>query len=156
MYMEAGRDIRLTDTFYSGNGILKWSGQLRTLADLTLKAARAYPTTLSSFTLNAGGKVTILPADTPIDAPIFSAGGSLTIQAGKGVEQRGFLAAPMGTISLQATGNDARVYLADGSVTTTRGDVSVKYGDFQSALGDNIWGIPDKDHPICNRTFPDS
>ncbi len=142
--LEASKDIRFTDATYSVAGSLIWSGLLRTSGDLTLKAARIYPTTLSRFTVNAGGKVTILPSDEPAGGPVFSAGGSLAIQAGRGIEHRGLLSAPLGAISLQATGPNTRVYLAEGSVTATQGEAAVKYGDIQPTLGDNIWGIIDK------------
>jgi filamentous hemagglutinin family protein len=150
--LSADSDVRLSDTLY-GNA---WSGLLETAGDLTLQAARVYPTTLSSFTIRAGGKVTVLPSGATVDGPIYSAGGSLTIQAAGGIDQEGYLAAPMGSLSLQATGTGlgGRVYLAPGSATTTAGDASVLYGVIQEAqdtvtLGDNIWAIPDKAHPTA-------
>ena len=118
------------------------------------------------------GKVTILPSASPVDGPILSAGGSLSViagslpvgvgqslQPGGGIEQDGYLAAPMGSISLQAATAGARVYLADGSVTTTAGsDAPVVYGIIQLAtdsqtLGDNIWAIPDKANPGATIPF---
>jgi hypothetical protein len=150
--LEAARDLTLTDSSYrhSTTNMTVWSGMVRTAGDLTLKAARIYPTTLSRFIAEAGGKVTILPPKFPIDAPIFSAGGSLTIRAGGGIEHGGVLAAPLGSISLQATGiqgTAGRVFLAEGSVTTTQGDAPVLYGAIQPSLGENIWGIFDKSNP---------
>ncbi len=180
--LEASRDIRVTDALYSVAGRPTWSGYLRTSGDLTLQAARIYPTTLSRFTIEADGrlaggqvvpgKVTILPSGTPPDGSIFSAGGSLTIiagtlpvgagqslQTGGGIEQDGFIAAPLGSISLRATAPGGRVYLAGESVTTTRGsDVPVVYGIIQEAqdtvtLGDNIWAIADKANPAATIPF---
>jgi filamentous hemagglutinin family protein len=151
--LAADRDIRLSDALYGSSA---WSGLLKTSGDLTLQAARIYPTTLSDFTVSAGGKVTILPSGTSVDGPIYSAGGNLTIQAGGGIDQEGALAAPMGSLSLNATGSGlgGRVYLAPGSVTTTRGDASVLYGVIQEAqdlvtLGDNVWAVPDKENPTA-------
>ncbi len=151
--LAAQNDIRFSDTLYSN----AWSGILRMAGDLTLQAARTYPTTLSNFTSKRGRKVTILPSATTVDGPIYSAGGNLTIQAAGGIDQEGYLAAPMGTLSLSATGTGlgGRVYLAPGSVTTTKGDASVLYGVIQEAqdtvtLGDNIWAIPDKAHPTAS------
>ena len=152
--LQALRDIRLTDALYKVGGSHKWSGQLRVPGDLTMEAARIYPTTSSLFTINApNGKVTILPSGVYVADPIYSAGGSLTIRAAQGIEQRGYIAAPMGSIDLEATGANGRVYLADGSTTTTRGEVAVKYGDVQSSLGDNVWGVGDKNHPDVSAPY---
>jgi hypothetical protein len=50
--LEAKKDIRLTDDVYYDNANrLIWKGQLRTPGDLTVQAARIYPTTHSDFTL---------------------------------------------------------------------------------------------------------
>jgi filamentous hemagglutinin family protein len=148
--LAADLDIRLSDFNYGSS----WVGLLGTAGDLTLQAARVYPTTLSLFTVNAGGKVTILPSATTVSGPIYSAGGSLTIQAGGGIDQEGVLAAPMGSLSLAATGTGlgGRVYLAPGSVTTTAGDAAVLYGMIQESydtvtLGDNVWAVPDRANP---------
>jgi filamentous hemagglutinin len=124
--LHADRDMRLTDFKYGG----AWKGLLRTAGDLTLEAARIYPTTQSVFVMETSGKTTILPSGSPTAGPIYSAAGSLTIKAGGGIEHRGYIAAPLGAISLEATGTglSGRVYLADGSVTSTRGDFMVKYG----------------------------
>ena len=134
-------DIRLSDVQYGSN----WSGLLAVSGDLTLQAARIYPTTQSAFIASANGKVTILPSATPVSAlgPIFSAGGSLTVTSnGSGIDQEGYVAAPMGTISMAAP--NGRVYLGSGSTTTTQGDAAVAYGLIQSGnnvgdLGVNAW-----------------
>ncbi len=146
VYLAAARDMTLTAT--PGD---QYVGQLSVPGDLTLQAARIYPTTLSGYTIDAKGKVTVLPSGAAAAGPIYSAAGSLAVASeGAGIDMEGFLAAPLGTISLRATGTGGRVYLADGSVTTTRGsDVPIMYGTIQSAqdsgtLGDNIWAIPDK------------
>jgi filamentous hemagglutinin family protein len=141
--LEAARDMTFTDAQYGGS----YYGQLGTAGYLTLQAARIYPTTLSSFTIDAGGKVTILPSGTAVAGPVYSAGGNLTIiSGGAGIDQEGYLAAPMGGISLQAP--NGRVYLGSGSVTTTNGgSTAVLYGAVEPSLGENVWGIVDKAAP---------
>lgn len=87
-----------------GNGILSVAG------DLTLTAARVYPTTLSSFSIFAynpaggTGKVTIRTSGKPTDVPL-SAGGRLEVYASQ-INHTGFLHAPMGTITLGWDGTD--------------------------------------------------
>ena len=137
--LDAQRDIRLTDRKYNNLAGYFWEGKLTAPGDLLLKADHIYPTTLSSFTLHSDGKVTILRSDTPTGGQIYSAGGSLTIEASS-IEDRGYLAAPMGQIDLEATG---RVYLAENSVITVAGSIPVSYGD----LNDVFWTIPDKLDP---------
>jgi filamentous hemagglutinin family protein len=154
VYLSAAQDITLTEELVSN----KYYGTLAVSGDLTLQAARIYPTTLSSYTINAGGMVTILPSGTTAAGPVYSAGGSLTINAGgAGIDQEGYLAAPMGSISLSAP--NGRVYLGSGSTTTVsggniNGNASLLYGTIQMAtdavtLGDNIWAIPDKANPLA-------
>ena len=154
VYLAAAQDMTFTDEIVSNT----YEGTLVVSGDLTLQAARVYPATLSSYTVNAGGKVTVLPSGTTVAGPVYSAGGSLTIiSKGAGIDQEGYLAAPMGTISLQAP--NGRVYLGRGSTTTVSGgnineNASLLYGIIQMAqdtktLGDNIWAIPDKAHPLA-------
>jgi filamentous hemagglutinin len=144
--LQADHDMTFTDLKYSG----KWKGSMRTAGDLTLEAARVYPTTGSMFTIEttAGtttGKITILPSGGSTAGPRYSAGGSLTIKAAGGIEHRGYITAPLGNISLEATGTDlnGRVYLAEDSVTTTRGDLFVKYGTIDSS-SNYAWTVTDK------------
>ena len=141
--LEALHDMRLSERIYSktGQGTV-WSGALETPGDLTLKAARIYPTTLSDFTIESGGKVTTLRSESAALGPVFSAGGSLIVEANK-IEHRGFLAAPMGEIVLQGVGTDSRVYLAEGSLVSTRAEIPVKYG----TLGEASWTIRDETRP---------
>jgi filamentous hemagglutinin len=138
--LEAQEDIRLFDRLCQLSGQAdRWSGQLQTPGDLTLRATRIYPTTLSNFTIRSGGKVTTLPGTGDTQTPIFSAGGSLAIEAAA-IEHRGFLAAPMGQISLLGTAPDSRIYLAEGSLLTTAGNAQVSYG----ALEGLFWTTTDK------------
>ena len=141
--LEASHDIRLSDRYYIRSGYSPvYEGGLETHGDLTLKAARIYPTTLSDFTIKSKGKVTTLPGGTLPVGPVFSAGGSLTIEANK-IEHRGVLAAPMGEINLYGAGDDSRIYLAEGSLVSTAGEGRVKYG----TLDEIFWTINDKENP---------
>ncbi len=136
------RDIRLLDRSYkTTDGSEYWEGLLAVPADLTLQADRIYTamhfadgaaTDLglapSAFTLRAGGTVTTLPVADPSATPVYSAGGSLTIEAGGNIIHRGLLAAPLGTVTLTATGPDSIVYLADGSSIITGASGAMNYG----------------------------
>lgn len=143
----AVRDIRLSDAPYSG-----WSknyeGQLKLAGNLTLTADHIYPTTDSSFLILASGTVTTgneLRA-TPYDAPIYSAAGSIEIRANN-IDHEGFIAAPMGSITLNASD---RVYAAPGSVLSTHGSNSVLYGYISASN----WQHADKTDP-SNSTITD-
>jgi len=125
-----------------------YSGRLASAGDLTLKADRLYPgmnvETVqdangvtqnvylpSDFTINSGGKVSVLPAD-KASGPVMSAGGSLTINAQGGIDHEGEIDVPLGTITLNAPGSaesGSRVFLAPGSVLSTAGSSTpVAYG----------------------------
>lgn len=139
--LESRYDMTLADSLYTApsTGVSSvWSGALRTAADLTLTAARVYPTTMSDFTITSEGKVSISPSNIDMDASIYSAGGSLLIEA-RDIEHRGYLASPMGSISLHA---DNRVYLGPESVTTNTGDGLVEYGD----MGEIYWTRQNKEN----------
>jgi len=162
--LQAARDITLSQALYENNvvnGIVA-PGQLATTGNLILDAERIYPgnyysfkssNTLypdlySAYTIYADGKVTlqhtIQPDDTAADAPIYSAGGNLTVQGrgGVDVENGVTLAAPLGTITLTAPGQ--RIYLANGGVLTTAGAAEVNYGLIDS---NDIWETEDKANP---------
>ena len=141
--LEARHDIRLTDQYYKPGAMIgEWKGWLKTDGDLTLKAARIYPTTLSDFTIKSKGKVTTLSGGTLPEGQVFFAGGSLTIEANK-IEHQGVLAAPMGEINLYGAGDDSRIYLAEGSLVSIAGEGRVNYG----TLGEIFWTIKDKENP---------
>lgn len=137
----ANRDLTLSDRYYAkpSKGTAGWYGALQSGGDLVLQGARIYPTTASAFTITSGGSVTINKPATTDSTPIYSAGGDLTITAAKGINQSGYLAAPMGRISLLS--GTGRVYLADGSTTTTAGDAQVNYGSFDGTY----WTVKDID-----------
>ncbi|RJR22826.1 MAG: filamentous hemagglutinin N-terminal domain-containing protein [Nitrospiraceae bacterium] len=178
VHIEARRDIRLSQASYklsgkAGEALVK-PGKLVTAGDMIFKADRIYPGNFytyqdtlgtiypniySDYTLHADGKITILPSDTRTGGPIYSAGGNLTVEAGTGIEHRGTLAAPLGTITLTTavidedpyhddnpltTAAGSRIYLAGGSVLTTAGDTEVLYDAINS---NNIWVTEDKKKP---------
>lgn len=125
----ARNDIRFSDRLYAISGTDEYRGELHLAGDLTMKAARIYPTTQSDFTIDAGGKVTTLPGDVSDERPVYSAGGRLAVNAAGGIEHRGVLAAPLGTVSLNGDpAYRSRVYLAEGSLVSTSGDSRVNYG----------------------------
>ncbi|MFA7316507.1 MAG: filamentous hemagglutinin family protein [Sulfuricella sp.] len=157
--LAADRDIRLFD--YKYNKSTYYSGGLRSGGDLTMQAAAIYPGMYhgeepadvsqrerehnilpSAFTVQAGDaangwkKITVLePVHPENRQPIYSAGGSLTLEGGD-IEQRGNLAAPMGTLILKAHQDDkgatGRVYLADNSLSSTRGEAMTLYGNLDT------------------------
>jgi filamentous hemagglutinin family protein len=164
--LAADRDIRLFDYKYAKGTY--YSGALRTGGDLTMQAAAIYPgmhhgvepadvsqreqlhdILPSVFTVQAGDaangwkKITVLePAHPENRQPIYSAGGSLTLEGGD-IEQRGNLAAPMGALILKAhqeqddhadgtTAATGRIYLADNSLSSTRGEAMVLYGELDT------------------------
>ena len=171
--LEAERDIRLFQRNYtaSSGDMIAPPGEIAVAANgnLTMKADRIYPGNFdcgnifstngpvpSDYILHADGTVTILPAGNPVGGPIYSAGGNLTVEAGAGIEHRGVLAAPMGTITLTTAMPDpndtskrlspapgSRIYLAEGSVLKTSGDnVKVGYGTLDK--DNNNWSTADK------------
>jgi filamentous hemagglutinin len=164
--IRATDDLRLYDYFYTTG----WSGALNTAGNLTLQASAIYPAMhaslanaasqdntntiySSSFAITAGqtdangnllsgkgSQVTILPSDQPLPQSIYSAGGSLSIQAGN-IDDNGVLAAPMGTISLTAQN---RISLGGDSVLSTRGQGMTLYG-----MQDNgVWTVSDKSSTV--------
>jgi hypothetical protein len=130
--LSAVRDMRLSSTVYKVGNTDTWIGGLEASNNLTLQAARIYPATGADFTITSHGKVTILPGSYSDTTPIYSAGGSLTINGDNGIDHQGLLAAPMGNITLNS--KDGRVYLAEGSLITTSGAAPVYYGSFDGTF----------------------
>lgn len=154
--LQAARDIRLYDYFY--NLGKKWSGGLRTGGNLTMQAAAIYPATHhnldvtgenehsvlpSDFIVKAAGKVTTLPGQAGNRQPIASAGGRLKIEA-QDIEHRGEIAAPLGTVELEAAG---RVLLAEGSKISTKGETQALYGE----LKNENWQVRDGEKSLGDR-----
>lgn len=130
--LAADHDLRFADRTYTvGSNTNYWSGRLAVTGNLTLRASRVYPTSATSFTVATPGKVTILPGAVDASA-VYSAGGSLAIEAAGGIEQRGTLLAPQGSITLDA-GASGQVLLAEGSITSTAGAASVAYGIYDGS-----------------------
>jgi filamentous hemagglutinin len=127
--IEAARDIRLTDSWYPAqtNAPALASGKLEISGDLTLKASRVYPTSQSEFTIQSDqGAINVLPGGGyRAQDPVYSALGSLNLEAATGINQGGVLLAPLGNISLNSPG---RILLADGSVTSVAGSANVNIG----------------------------
>jgi hypothetical protein len=93
-------------------GDLRGYGSVNMAGDLTVQAARIYPTTLGNFDLfaynnslsGAPGSITVLSSGAA-GAPL-SAGGNLRLMAAS-IDQRGTLRAPLGSITLGWDGSGA-------------------------------------------------
>ena len=152
--LTATHDISLTDKVYNtpaGNSTqpLVLDGSLQIPGDLTLTADRIYPTTQSTFSINAlgytddkgnisYGTVTTKPGQGVTEGPILSAGGSLTIDA-LNIDHGGAIYAPMGSITLES---DNRTYLDTGSIVSTKGQTNVLYGTLNATAAS--WTVPGK------------
>jgi len=150
-------DIRLFDRTYSLDGTnWKWHGSLMVPGDLLLKADRIYPAihyldpaypsrgmVPSDFVVKAGRDITILPSAVRSTLPVPSAGGSLLVKAGGNIIHRGTMAAPAGKINLEANQENGRVYLAEGSVTTVKGEGLVPFGEVHELY----WELVGKNDP---------
>jgi filamentous hemagglutinin family protein len=141
----ARHDMTLTDEIYeTQSGLGQWEGMVKVPQDLALEAARIYPTTQSSFTIQASGTVTTAASGVLAEDEIYSAGGSLTIEANK-ILHRGVLAAPMGVIELSGAGNNSRIYLEGGSLMTTKGEGGpVQFGQLSEEM---FWTRENRENP---------
>ena len=105
------------DLRVQGTGNSDSVGALRTSGNLTLQAARIYPSTSTTFTLSATGgthnTIRIEQSGSTPGAPL-SAAGSLSIVADN-IVQAGTLYAPFGSIKLSASDS---LSLLDGSLTS--------------------------------------
>ncbi|MBG0812596.1 filamentous hemagglutinin N-terminal domain-containing protein [Methylosinus sp. H3A] len=103
-----------------------FTGSLGVAGDLTLKAAEIYPTSGTSFTLKAGGAITI--EQTGVASQPLSAGGAIIVDA-KNIVQNGTLWAPFGQITLGNTTTTQSVTLGAESLTSVSGaGMVVPYG----------------------------
>lgn len=153
--LSATKDITLSEFDYTGTS--GWAGQLLTAGDLLLQAERIYPAMVpittqsgssstipgyipSDFTIDAGGLITIESTGSNNSTPIYSAGGSLTIDSeGEGIDMEGgTVAAPLGQITLSAP--NGRVYLASGATLTTAGSIPISYWMLDST--GTFWNNP--------------
>jgi filamentous hemagglutinin family protein len=133
-----------------GSGLSTLAGSLTVIGNLTLDAARIYPVTATSFSIDAQenpatgipGSVTIGQTGADPGTP-YSAGGALSISA-YAVNSTGSLYAPFGTISLNAT-ND--LTLGNGSITSVSGDgLIIPYG--QTQYGAEQWFFAFSGNPV--------
>jgi len=126
-------DLRLDSLFYGTSSGEQYSGALSVGGNLTLDAARVYPSTLSQFTLSstaAAGVISIGQNGSSPGTPL-SAGGSVTIQADQ-IVNSGSLYVPFGQLSLQA--NDT-LTLAPGSVTSVSASGElIPFGNVQNSV----------------------
>lgn len=143
----AQNDMRLFEAVYQDQARISWSGRLSVGGNLNLQASRIYPgktlffddripdpNMYSHYALSApAGKVTIEKAGGGTRAPIYSAGGKISILA-KDLEHHGVLAAPMGSIDLKVSN---RIFLGGDSLISTAGEIPVRYGMLDSSL--DIW-----------------
>lgn len=149
--LRAGQDLTLAESYYksdNGSDSAGWNGYLKTdAADLVMQANRIYTasavdtspavarnftvTSPSKYAISTPGTVTTLPGQAANRdlSPIYSAGGNLTITAAGGIDHRGFIAAPQGSVTLDA-GADGKVELAPGSVITTSATTASPYGAY--------------------------
>lgn len=147
--MSSGGDIRLRGSNLNASSFAS-------AGDVLLKADQVYPTTMASFTLATGpatregssvpGSITVQPNDGHAPAPVYSAGGSVTLDAAI-IEQDGVLKAPLGEITLGASVDGVlkaqTVTLGTGSITSTAADVPVM--PFGQTAADATWGWGNND-----------
>src|SRR5262249_52966689 len=116
------------------------AGSFWTSGNVALKAAQIYPATYTSFTLGVdspSGSISIA-GNGAQRAPVYSAGGSLTLQAST-IEQGGVVKAPLGQLVFNATG---QIDLLPGSVTSVSADgLTIPYGGTQAGVTWNYDGI---------------
>lgn len=109
-------------------------GELRLDGDLTITASQVYPATLTDYLFNIGGKPTntiTIAGNGEAQAPVYSAGGSMTLKAPQ-IVQKGVLKAPFGTLNLVAQN---RVVLTSGSVTSVSGGgLTIPFGQGSGGL----------------------
>lgn len=111
-------DIRAIGVRIGGEASRTLPGSLTSVADIRLRAAQIYPSTLTDFAISVtgtDGRIVIGLGGSV--APPLSAAGSLKLAAAD-IEQGGVLRAPFGSISLDATRS---LTLGAGSITSTSG-----------------------------------
>ena len=134
-------DIRLADYYYKEGNTTGDQGLFSVDNDLTLTASRIHPTSGSVFNIEAGGNITTRGSGITNTSPIYSAMGSLGLSA-QNIYHWGVIAAPGGSISLNADETAGRIYLADDSVLSVALEVDVNYGDVNEGTG----ALEDYDH----------
>ncbi len=125
--LQSDGDVRfrgIADT----NGNKNFLGQLNVAGNLNITSSQLYPATLSDFTINltgSSGKTVTFMGNGGSQAPVYSAGGRLTVNA-PNIIQKGILKAPFGELNLNA---DQNLQLAAGSLTSVSGNgLTVPFG----------------------------
>jgi filamentous hemagglutinin family protein len=114
-------------------------GELKFGGNLLLRGDQVYPTTLSDYRItgSGAGKHTLeIQGNGGKLAPVYSAGGKLTLTA-TDIEQNGVVKAPMGSLALNAT---EKLSLGSGSLTSVSADgLTIPFG--RGSAGQN-WLYP--------------
>lgn len=114
----AHQDIRMRGTRRDGETSTRFDGLFRTAGDVSLRAGRLYPVTLTDFefsVIGAAGSIDYAsPTETQPQNPL-SAGGALALQADY-IIQGGNLFAPLGTLELRS---DSGLQLTSESLTSS-------------------------------------
>ncbi len=124
-------------------------GELRLDGDLSILADQFYPATLTDYTIDLGGRqgTLAIQGTGAARAPVYSAGGSLTLNA-PNIVQAGVLVAPFGQLNLNA-GN--LLQLSSGSLTSVSGaGLAVPFGRGSGGLN---WLYPMDTGGLINRVF---
>ncbi|MFM0290104.1 filamentous haemagglutinin family protein [Paraburkholderia megapolitana] len=165
-------DIRLSSTAVGTTGLLP--GELYTPGNLTFRAADVYPSTGSTFILDAAGPTnpaTGNPLPTTIafesngaSSVPLSAGGTLLVDAST-ITQGGTVRAPSGTLvfGVGNPGNTATQtqfnglpLVATNSVTFAGGSItSVSNGNAIIPYGTTVDGVEWQFNPVAGTTLPD-
>lgn len=144
-------DLRLRSVIDGTTSRSFAAAELTTPGDLTLQAAQIYPSTLSDYTIRLEGAQSVLRTRAAGNrAPVFSAGGKLTLQAPV-IEHAGVLAAPLGTIILNAS---ASIHLAkDSVIDVSAHDLLIPFGRLRG--GELNWIYPiDPNAPLVITSPP--
>ena len=102
------------------------AAELTTPGNVTLQGTQIYPGTLSDYTINLSGTNSVLRTlAVGARTPLYSAGGKLKLQATK-IEHNGVLAAPLGSIELEAS--DAIELASNSVIDVSAHDLLIPYG----------------------------
>ena len=123
-----------------GQPVSRQIGGLTTAGNVEIQAAQVYPATRTEYVLAVkdsstnsmidGGSIQ-LSSNGQVPGPVYSAGGSVTLEA-QTIQQQGVLKAPQGEIHLQAS---SVLDLGAGSVTSVSGEgLVVPYGTTRTGI----------------------
>jgi len=132
--LNSSGDIRARGIITNANAQRDYKGEFRIAGDLELRAAQIYPATLTDYAIrveDAPGATIRIESSGRASSPVFSAGGSLTINA-PNIISSGVLKAPFGTLTLDA---DDLLELTSGSLASVSGEgLIVPFGRTQGGL----------------------